>query len=453
MRLTVTEDRARELARLQLVFRVREIPAAIILEGGDARLVNRVADGIHGCLEPRSLTYHAYDRGQAGPARPFGFLHAVPPVGGFTLYERSWYSCAADAGCDAERAAEHCLAFERYLVDNGIFPVKVLLESAVPCDGADPAAGTFLAVGDADPEGFRRLMSGGLTDVTDTACAPWDRAVADRPQALPDTVADIIIGRLHARLEGACPPRPARMETPYPDPRLRAAASPVPSFDVSAGELARLQLRLAASRRSLVIGIEGRDAAGKGSVIRRLAQALDPRGCKVVEIGVPTGEEREHTHLWRFAEHMPDAGRITVFDRTWYGRMTVEPVEGHCTPAEYARSADEINAMERLMTDCGIIIVKLWLEVSPEEQLARFERRAADELKRWKLTEADWRSRELWDEYSEHIDRMFAATGAPHAPWTVIPSDDKQRARALAAAAVADALRKALDTGGDRSFR
>ena len=212
--------------------------------------------------------------------------------------------------------------------------------------------------------------------------------------------------------------------------------------------LYELQTRLAASDRSLVVGFEGRDAAGKGSAIRHLTRALNPRGYKVVEIKAPTAEERSYTYLRRFAEHMPDAGRITVFDRTWYGRMTVEPIEGLCSEDEYERSASEINAMEKCMTDNGILLVKIWLDVSAEEQLRRFEKRAADELKQWKLTDDDWRNRGKWDEYEARIGRMMTATNTPYAPWTAVPADDKAHARALVLDAIATALRTGL--AGDR---
>lgn len=462
MKAAVTKERAEELNRLQLDFHTRGIPVMIVFEGGNGIVINRIVNEIHNCLEPRGVAYHGFDPRTKGPSRPFGFLQGTPVAGGFALHDRSWYSSVVDRYRGGRESLEsfvgHCNTFERYLTDNGVFLIKILLD-ADPGDADGLSVeycpficmrDTFLSVDIVDPVKFRAMVSDGLFSATDTDCAPWDTVTAGELRRTVDGVAAVIADRLRDRSEGGCPVRPVRMETPYPDPRPSAGSTPPPAaepedvYDL----LYELQTRLAASDRSLVVGFEGRDAAGKGSAIRHLTRALNPRGYKVVEIKAPTAEERSYTYLRRFAEHMPDAGRITVFDRTWYGRMTVEPIEGLCSEDEYERSASEINAMEKCMTDNGILLVKIWLDVSAEEQLRRFEKRAADELKQWKLTDDDWRNRGKWDEYEARIGRMMTATNTPYAPWTAVPADDKAHARALVLDAIATALRTGL--AGDR---
>jgi polyphosphate kinase 2 (PPK2 family) len=193
--------------------------------------------------------------------------------------------------------------------------------------------------------------------------------------------------------------------------------------------LLELQRRLHDTRRRVVLVFEGMDAAGKGGVIKRLTMYLDPRGFEVHPITAPTVEESQHHYLRRFWLRLPTRGKIAIFDRSWYGRMLVEPIEGLCTPDEYDRAAGEICEFERLLADDGYIFSKFWLNVSSEEQLKRFREREADPLKRWKLTAEDWRNREKFEEYQVKADLMFAATDANHAPWWLIHGDEKQSAR------------------------
>jgi len=201
---------------------------------------------------------------------------------------------------------------------------------------------------------------------------------------------------------------------------------------------------LSVSGRSLVVCFEGWDAAGKGSCIKHLCHALNPRGYAVYQTKAPTEEESKHTYFWRFLKGIPDRGHITVFDRTWYGRMMVEHIEGFCTEEEYRRSPFEINSFERMMVSDGMILLKFWLDISPDEQLARFNCRMGDPLKQWKMTDEDWRNRSKWDEYDAHVDAMIESTNTDHAPWTVINAASKQYARVEVLRTVVSALKKEL---------
>jgi polyphosphate kinase 2 (PPK2 family) len=175
---------------------------------------------------------------------------------------------------------------------------------------------------------------------------------------------------------------------------------------------------------------EGEDASGKGGAIRRLVASLDPRHVRVVQFAAPTHDEKRHHFLWRFWPSLPGWGGMAVFDRSWYGRVLVERVEGFATREQWLRAYDEINSFERSLADEGMVLIKFWLHISSEEQKNRFERRAKDPLKSWKLTDEDWRNREKRDRYKQAVEDMVARTSVdPHARWHLIPGESKRYAR------------------------
>ena len=174
---------------------------------------------------------------------------------------------------------------------------------------------------------------------------------------------------------------------------------------------------------------EGHDTAGKGGAIRRVTMALDPRQYRVYPVAAPTDEEKGRPYLWRFWRHVPRQGRIAIFDRSWYGRVLVERVEGFASPGEWRRAYGEINDFEEELGQAGIIVAKFWLAIGKDEQLARFEARAGTEYKQYKITSEDWRNREKWDLYHDAIGEMIDRTSTPDAPWTLIEAQDKRWAR------------------------
>ena len=179
----------------------------------------------------------------------------------------------------------------------------------------------------------------------------------------------------------------------------------------------------------LIVVFEGWDASGKGGAIKRLVAPLDPRHVRVAQFAAPSEDEKRHHFLRRFWPALPGWGGMTVFDRSWYGRVTVERVEGFAEPEEWGRAYEEIDDFERTLADEGAIIVKLWMHISPEEQLKRFEARASDPLKSWKLTGEDWRNREKRPQYEEAVEEMLERTDRECAPWRVIPAESKRYAR------------------------
>ena len=210
-------------------------------------------------------------------------------------------------------------------------------------------------------------------------------------------------------------------------------------------ELRRIQQAYLFSGDSAVIIFEGWDAAGKGGTIRLMSAVLDPRGFKVWPIAAPRHYHLERHYLLRFWERLPPKGAISVFDRSWYGRVLVERVEGFASPAEWGRAFDEINDLERLLTDDSMRIVKIFLHITPDEQLKRFEDRLRNPMKRWKLSYEDFRNRKNWDAYEQATEEMLARTSSKRAPWHVIPANDKKFARVSALRIIVDTLAKGVD--------
>lgn len=193
--------------------------------------------------------------------------------------------------------------------------------------------------------------------------------------------------------------------------------------------LLNLQRALIDSRHNLVVVVEGPDAAGKGGAIKRLVEKLDPRTFRVYSVIKPTQEEYCHHYLWRFWSKLPPYGQMAIFDRSWYGRVLVERVEGFASLTEWKRAYREINEFERLLVEDGTVISKVYFHITKEEQLDRFKRREADPLKHWKITEEDWRNRRKWDEHNQAAEEMFEQTGTQFASWTVVEANFKWYAR------------------------
>jgi AMP-polyphosphate phosphotransferase len=208
-------------------------------------------------------------------------------------------------------------------------------------------------------------------------------------------------------------------------------------------ELYSLQIRAHAQNIPLIIVYEGWDASGKGGNIRRLTERLDPRFLTVTQIGKPTPEELARHYLWRFWTKLPPRGEMVIFDRSWYGRVLVERIEGFATEVEWRRAYDEINQFEQLLVDDGAVILKFWLQISPEEQLHRFQARLENPTKRWKMTDEDWRNRGKWEEYQTAAEEMFERTSDP-VPWTLVEAEDKRWARIKVLRTVVDELHRQL---------
>jgi polyphosphate kinase 2 (PPK2 family) len=217
--------------------------------------------------------------------------------------------------------------------------------------------------------------------------------------------------------------------------------------------LAGLGYQVYVQQRPVILVFEGWDAAGKGGAIRRVTEKIDPRGYVVYPIAAPKGDDATHHYLWRFWRRLPETGQVAIFDRSWYGRVMVERIEGFCTDADWKRAYREINQFERQLIDFGTILFKFWLHISPEEQLRRFEGRSTDKLRSWKLTDEDWRNREKWPLYEEAVNEMLLKTSTLSAPWTVVEGDSKYYARVKVLQTLVEKLSEELDYDLDGKTR
>ena len=209
-------------------------------------------------------------------------------------------------------------------------------------------------------------------------------------------------------------------------------------------ELHELAYQVYAQKRPVVIVFEGMDASGKGGTIKRLTERIDPRGYVVWPISAPSGEEKERHYLYRFWRRLPEQGQIAIFDRSWYGRVLVERLEGFCTEADWRRAYGEINQFERQLTNFGTIVLKFWMHISKQEQLRRFRERVKTNYKTWKITDEDWRNRGKWEDYMIATQEMIMRTSTLAAPWTLVEANDKLFARIQVLQTVANRLHGAL---------
>jgi len=209
--------------------------------------------------------------------------------------------------------------------------------------------------------------------------------------------------------------------------------------------LGQLGYQVYVQKRPVIVVYEGWDAGGKGGNIKRVTEALDPRGYAVYPIAAPAGEDRTHHYLWRFWRRLPEKGQIAIFDRSWYGRVMVERIEGFCTEEEWKRAFREINQFERQLVDYGTVLIKFWIHISQEEQLARFEGRKDTAYKAWKLTDEDWRNRQKWNQYLEAVEDMLLKTSTLTAPWTIVEGNSKYYARVKALKTIVEKLEQELE--------
>jgi polyphosphate kinase 2 (PPK2 family) len=209
-------------------------------------------------------------------------------------------------------------------------------------------------------------------------------------------------------------------------------------------QLRELGYQVYLQKRPVILAFEGWDAAGKGGVIKRITEKLDPRGYVVYPISAPEGEDKTRHYLYRFWRRLPERGQISIFDRSWYGRVMVERVEGFAAEGEWKRAFKEINSFERQLRDYGTIVAKFWIHISREEQLRRFEQRKAIGYKSWKLTDEDWRNRQKWEVYEEAVEEMLVKTSTRSAPWCLVEGNDKYWARAKVLARLVEVLSKEL---------
>ena len=293
---------------------------------------------------------------------------------------------------------------------------------------------------------------------TDTEYAPWHVVEAEDDGYAAARILDCLVRSLRSRIQQETE-REKQAEPYIQTAPPSGSSSPLAKADLSKDvkkdkyketlkeyqkKLALLQSRIYQAKIPMVLGFEGWDAAGKGGAIKRLTECMDPRGYEVVPTASPNDYEKAHHYLWRFWTKMPQAGHIAIFDRTWYGRVMVERVEGFCTRAEWQRAYREINEMEEQLTEAGVIVLKFWIQIDKDEQERRFRARQENPEKSWKITEEDWRNRAKWDEYEPAVNEMIMKTSTAKAPWIVVEGNSKYYARLKVLKTVVEALEKRL---------
>ena len=293
---------------------------------------------------------------------------------------------------------------------------------------------------------------------TSTPDAPWNVVHAEKREKTSVEIMEIVAGSLELALKKKAEgPKAEVFEAPLPPDRYKKGLlskvdlSKTLEADEHKKKLDKLQKKLELLHGELyqlripvILCFEGWDAAGKGGAIRRLTSHLDPRGYQVCPTASPSELEKSHHYLWRFWNHVPKAGHIAVFDRTWYGRVMVERIEGFCTESEWHRAYQEINDMEAHFANWGAVIVKFWIHIDKDEQERRFNDRMTNPEKRWKITDEDWRNREKWDDYVEAVNEMLEKTSTKQAPWVIVEGNSKYYARVKVLETVVDAMEKKI---------
>jgi polyphosphate:AMP phosphotransferase len=296
---------------------------------------------------------------------------------------------------------------------------------------------------------------------TSSVAAPWYVVDGADPQYREFAIGKLVLAALRrAVLPPGNVPAPAAARAPHAASKVDVRGGSLHALDLDHSipareydealtmwqhRLARHTRRKRFGRHSLILVFEGADAAGKGGAIRRVTGSLDARQFVSVPIAAPTDDERRYPWLWRFWRHVPPRGGITIFDRSWYGRVLVERVEGFCTVADWRRAYAEINQFETQLHEGDAIVCKFWLQVSKAEQLRRFRARALTAFKHFKITPDDWRNRRRWDDYQQAVGEMVERTSTPLAPWTLIGANDKRYARVQVLKTIVERLDQALE--------
>ena len=451
---------------LQRTVYEQQIPVVIVIEGWNAAGITMTMHEIVHALDPRGYTLHAVEKPTYEErARPFlwRFWIRTPPRGRIALFARSWYSRAITEEMQKhtwekslKERANQINNFERQLTDDGTVVLKFFLhitkeEQKLRLEAREHNPLTAWLVTPSIWNIHRHYedslpLIDGFIQKTDTDYAPWTLVEGtDRRYAILKVYSAIIKmleKRIDAEREGTTKKHKNKDSTKPKKIPVKRQADPgkIYAKDELQQTLGDLQIEmlelhylLFKRKIPLLIAYEGWDAAGKGGNITRVAQFMNPLGYYVVPVAAPTPHDQQHHYLRRFIKHFPPRGDIAIFDRSWYGRVLVERVEGYCSEREWQRAYGEINEMEEdFIYSSGGGIVKFWLEISKDEQLKRFQQRAADPLKIHKITDEDWRNREKWDLYEEAVDEMLARTSTDYAPWTVVASNDKWFARVKA---------------------
>ncbi|MFK3725496.1 polyphosphate:AMP phosphotransferase [Pseudomonas monteilii] len=463
-------------AQYELKARAR-FPLIILINGIEGAGKGETVKLLNEWMDPRLIEVRTFDeKTDEELARPpaWRYWRALPPKGRTGVFFGNWYSQMLQGRVQGDfknavldQAIAGAERLEQMLCDEGALIIKFWfhlskqqMKARLKALADDPLHSWRISPLDwQQSRTYDRFVRYGERVLRRTSrdYAPWHIIEGVDPYYRSLAVGRIILEALQNALAKDVPPT-SPGHSPRPG-RSLDQRSLLGSLDLTlrlekddyqrqlVAEQARLSglLRHKKMRRHALVAVfEGNDAAGKGGAIRRVAAALDPRQYRIVPIAAPTEEERAQPYLWRFWRHIPARGKFTVFDRSWFGRVLVERVEGFCPPSDWMRAYGEINDFEEQLRDAGIVVVKFWLSIDQQTQLERFEAREAVPFKRFKITEEDWRNREKWDQYAEAVGDMVDRTSTTIAPWTLVEANDKRWARIKVLRTINEALEAAF---------
>ena len=462
-----------QLLEVQNTLRTANFPVIVVFAGVDGAGKSEVVNLLNEWMDPRFLLNCAYTEPTIEESdRPefWRYWRDSPPKGQIGLFLSAWYSRPLLARVkkhmlddDFERCTERICKFEKMLATDGALILKFWMhlgrkQQKKRLRALESNPSTSWRVTDTDWANwamYDRFVEAGeaVLQATDTEHAPWRTIDGANKYYRSIAVAEQILEAIQQHMET---PRPVSGSVNFePSPVQYLAQADMDqhlgkesyreNLVQAQGELNLLSRQARERGISSLLVFEGWDAAGKGGTIRRILHALDPKYYRVIRIAAPGEEESAHHYLWRFWRHLPRAGRVSIFDRSWYGRVLVERLEGFAEADEWQRAYDEINEFEKELTESGIVVCKFWLHITPQEQLRRFQERENTPHKAWKLTDEDWRNREKWDDYEVAVDDMIHATSNQLAPWTIVPANDKYSARIQVLKTFCDQLRKGLE--------
>jgi len=469
-----------QLLEVQRELLQTDIPVIVLIAGVEGAGKGEVVNRLNEWLDTRGVQNFAFwDETDEERQRPryWRFWRTLPSRGNLSILFGGWYQAPIerrftglcnDAELDAElnRIAD----FERMLINDGALVVKFWFHLSATDQKQrlkelsrddrsrwkmHPKKGKFA-------EHYRQYerVAERVIRHTDRGISPWFLIEATDRRYRDLTVGKTLLHAVKVRLSDAPAIEPASTSSHLELPEVNSAqVTLLDQLDLTKSlerktykselkslqtELNELTWKAYKKKRSVVLVFEGVDAGGKGGAIRRFTGAIDARLYRTIPIAAPTDEEKAHHYLWRFWRHIPRAGYISIYDRSWYGRVLVERVEGFATDAEWRRAYAEINQFEEQLVESGAVLLKFWLQVSPEEQLRRFEDREKVAYKRFKITDEDWRNREKWPEYAAAVNAMVAHTSTEFASWTLVEGDDKPYARIKVLRTLRDRLVEAL---------
>jgi polyphosphate:AMP phosphotransferase len=455
----------------------KRFPVIIVVGGVDGAGKSETVNLFNEWMDPRHIQTHAFpEPSDEERERPYmwRFWRTLPPRGKIGILFGAWHTApiiqrvlGRTKAAKLDQAIEEITRFEKMLADEGVLLLKLWFhlskeqqKKRLKALEKDPK--TRWRVTETDWERFKscdrfRKVSEYFIRQTSAPEAPWIVVEGLDHHYRSLTVGKLLLRAMRERLD-VKPAVPSPNRTPPTLPRIDGK-DVLTSLDLSRklnkdkfkkaletwqGRLNLLTRHRKFKEMSVIVVFEGQDAAGKGGAIRRVIQALDARIVQSVPIASPSEEERAQPYLWRFWRHLPRRGRFTIFDRSWYGRVLVERVEGFCSESDWMRAYSEINDFELQLVRNNTVLIKFWLQISKEEQLKRFREREKTSFKRFKITDEDWRNRKKWDQYHQAVCDMIDRTSTEVAPWTLVAANDKYDARIKVLKTIAGSIETVL---------